>query len=48
MIGEYLELRNLEKAVKAGLGTILGLFSGMVFNLILALGILISFLVVVF
>ncbi len=48
VIGEYIELQDFEKAGKAGLGTVLGLFSGMVFNLILATGMLISFLIVVF
>lgn len=42
-IGEYIELQDVGAAVKTGFGTVLGLFSGMVFNLILALIMLISF-----
>lgn len=48
LLGEYITCNQLEKAARAGLGTIVGLFSGMVFNLLLALGMFISFLVVVF
>lgn len=48
VIGEYLELGDLNKAFKAGIGTVVGLFSGIIFNLILAVLILISFIIVVF
>ncbi len=45
-IGEYIELQDAGAAAKTGFGTVLGLFSGIVFNLILALIILISFVIV--
>lgn len=48
LIGEYITCQEWEKSARAGLGTIIGLFSGMVFNFLLALGMLISFLVIVF
>ena len=47
-IGEYLELNDLEKAVKVGIGTVAGLFSGMIFKLVLAVAMAISFVVVIF
>lgn len=47
-IGEYIECNDINKAVKAGVGTVVGLFSGMIFTLILGLVMLISFLVIVF
>ncbi len=47
-IGEYLELKDIEKAAKVGVGTVVGLFSGTVVKLILALIMLISFLILVF
>lgn len=46
-IGEYIELQDVGKAAKTGFGTVLGLFSGIIFNLILALIILISFIIVI-
>lgn len=46
MLGEYLEIQNAEKAFRIGIGTVVGLFSGMVFKLILAIGIFVSFLIV--
>ncbi len=48
MIGEYIEIQDVEKAVKIGVGTVVGLFSGMVFKLVLAIGMFVSFLIVVF
>ncbi len=48
MLGEYLEMQDIEKAARIGVGTVVGLFSGMVFKLVLAIGIFVSFLVVVF
>lgn len=48
LIGEYMSCNEWGKAVRAGLGTIIGLFSGMIFNFLLALGMFISFLVIVF
>ncbi|MDD3024040.1 MAG: DUF456 domain-containing protein [Syntrophomonadaceae bacterium] len=46
-IGEYMELNDFNKAFKVGIGTVAGLFSGMIFKLVLALAMGISFLVVV-
>ncbi|NLO21687.1 MAG: DUF456 domain-containing protein [Syntrophomonadaceae bacterium] len=46
-IGEYIELQDVGAAIKTGFGTVLGLFSGMIFNLILALIMLISFLIII-
>ncbi len=48
MIGEYIKYRDIYSAAKAGLGTIIGLFSGMIFNLALATAMIISFLIKVF
>lgn len=48
LVGEYFTCNSWEKAARAGLGTIVGLFSGMIFNMALALGMLISFLIIVF
>ncbi|MDD3269720.1 MAG: DUF456 domain-containing protein, partial [Syntrophomonadaceae bacterium] len=47
-IGEYLEINDFEKAFKVGIGTVAGLFSGMIFKLVLALAMGISFIVVLF
>ncbi len=46
-IGEYLELQDLKAAAKTGFSTVLGLFSGIIFNLVLAFIILISFIIVI-
>jgi hypothetical protein len=46
-IGEYIELQDVSAAARSGLGTVLGLFSGIIFNLILALIMLVSFIVVI-
>jgi len=46
-IGEYIELQDVNMAAKTGFGTVLGLFSGIVFNLILAIIILISFIIII-
>jgi len=48
MLGEYITCSEWKKAARAGIGTIIGLFSGMAFNLLLALAMFISFLIVVF
>lgn len=47
-IGEYISCQDFRKAIKCGIGTVVGLFSGIVFNLILALIMLIAFLIKVF
>lgn len=47
-IGEYIDCNDLNKAMKAGVGTVVGLFSGMIFTFILSLIMLISFLIIVF
>lgn len=47
-LGEYLTKNDPNQAVKAALGALIGLFSGIVFNLLIALGMLISFLIIVF
>lgn len=48
VLGEYITCNNWEKSVRAGLGTLVGILSGMVFNVLLALGMIISFLIFVF
>lgn len=48
VLGEYITCSNWEKSVRAGLGTLVGILSGMVFNVLLALGMIISFLIFVF
>lgn len=47
LLGEYITCSEWKQAARSGIGTIVGLFSGMAFNLLLALGMFISFLVVV-
>lgn len=48
LLGEYISCNEWGKAARAGFGTIVGLFSGMIFNFLLAFGMFISFLVIVF
>ncbi|MGI6451931.1 MAG: DUF456 domain-containing protein [Syntrophomonadaceae bacterium] len=48
IIGEFLELQDIEKAFKVGVGTVVGLLSGMVFKLILAIGMALSFIIFLF
>lgn len=48
IIGEIAAGNEINKALKVGLGTVAGLFSGMVFNLILAIAMIISFLIKAF
>lgn len=48
LVGEYITRNDWDQSLRAGIGTIVGLFSGMLFNLLLALGMFISFLIVVF
>lgn len=45
MLGEYISVNDAEKAVKAGFGTVIGLFSGMIFKLVLGLIMVVSFLI---
>lgn len=47
-IGEYIVLQDASKAIYSAVGTILGIFAGIVFKVVLGLGMLISFLIVVF
>jgi len=48
VIGELVTGKDWEPAMKAGIGTIIGLFSGMVFKAVLALAMVISFIIVIF
>jgi uncharacterized protein YqgC (DUF456 family) len=48
VIGEILAGSDANKAFKIGLGTVAGLFSGMIFNLVLVAGMIISFLIKAF
>lgn len=45
IIGEYLNSKDLDKAIKAAWGTVLGLISGSVFRFLIALTIFIMFIV---
>lgn len=47
-IGEYIHLHDVNKSVKAGLGAVVGLISGLAFELLIALVMAIWFLVIVF
>jgi uncharacterized protein YqgC (DUF456 family) len=47
-IGEYIACQDLNKAIKSGIGTVVGLFSGIFINLIMALVMLAAFLIKVF
>lgn len=47
-IGEYIACQDVNKAMKSGIGTVVGLFSGIIFNLILAMVMLVGFLIKVF
>ncbi|MGI6435843.1 MAG: DUF456 domain-containing protein [Syntrophomonadaceae bacterium] len=44
MLGEYLTVNDVNKAVKAGFGTVVGLFSGLFFNLLLGIIMVVTFL----
>lgn len=44
MLGEYLAVNDINKAVKAGFGTVVGLFSGLFFNLLLGIIMVVTFL----
>lgn len=47
-IGEYLSVQNTEKAIKAAFGSLLGLFTGVVFNLTIGIYMLVTFLMNVY
>ncbi|NLV16173.1 MAG: DUF456 domain-containing protein [Syntrophomonadaceae bacterium] len=47
-IGEYLVVQDINMAIKASIGTIIGMISGIAFKVVLGVGILISFLIIVF
>lgn len=48
VIGEYFEQCDINKAMKVGIGTVVGLFSGMVFKIMVGLVMTASFLVMLF
>ncbi|CFX44959.1 Protein of unknown function DUF456 [Syntrophomonas zehnderi OL-4] len=48
VMGEVLAGKDIVAAVRIGLGTIVGIFSGLLFNLLIGIIMLISFLVVIF
>lgn len=47
-IGEYIVQKNAERAVKVAGATVVAIFAGIIFKVILGLGMLVSFLIVVF
>ncbi|HNX28714.1 MAG TPA: DUF456 domain-containing protein [Syntrophomonadaceae bacterium] len=47
-IGEYISNQDAKKSLRAGIGAVIGMFSGIVFQFALAVGIFISFLIKVF
>jgi len=48
IIGELTQGNDLQKALRSGLGVVIGLFSGIAFKVVLATGMLVSFLIMVF
>lgn len=44
-IGEYITHKDSSQAFQASLGALIGLFSGIVFNLLIALGMVVSFII---
>lgn len=44
-IGEFLTHKDSNQAFRASIGALIGLFSGIVFNLLIALGMVISFII---
>ena len=46
--GELLHGNELSKAFRSGIGAVIGLFTGIIFKVVVGIGILISFLIVVF
>ncbi|NLT19773.1 MAG: DUF456 domain-containing protein [Syntrophomonadaceae bacterium] len=47
-IGEYISVKDTEKAIKAAFGSLLGLFTGVVFNLAIGIYMLVTFLMNVY
>jgi uncharacterized protein YqgC (DUF456 family) len=47
-IGEYFTQKNSDQAIRASAGALIGLFSGIVVNLLIAVGMIISFIIKVF
>ncbi|MGI5880452.1 MAG: DUF456 domain-containing protein [Syntrophomonadaceae bacterium] len=47
-IGEYMSVQDTQKAVKAAFGSLLGLFTGVVFNLAIGIYMLVTFLMNVY
>jgi len=45
VVGEYWELNDINRALKVGLGTVVGLLSGMFFKIVLALIMTITFVI---
>ncbi len=48
IIGEFLEGNDWNKALRSGMGAVIGLFSGIAFKLALATIMLVSFLIIIF
>jgi uncharacterized protein YqgC (DUF456 family) len=48
IIGEFIDGNNWNKALRSGMGAVIGLFSGLAFKLILATVMLVSFLIIIF
>jgi hypothetical protein len=48
IIGELIEGNDWNKALRSGMGAVIGLFSGIAFKLILAAFMLVSFLIIIF
>lgn len=44
-IGEYLTQKDSDQAIRASVGALIGLFSGIVVNLLIAVGMVISFII---
>lgn len=47
-VGELIAGKDISTAMRIGLGTIVGIFTGLVFNLLIGIIMLISFLVIIF
>lgn len=47
-IGEFTVCKDINRAMKSGIGSVIGLFSGIIFNMLLALVMLVAFLIKVF
>lgn len=48
IVGELIEGNDWQKAMHSGMGSVVGLFTGIVFKVLLAVGMLISFLIIIF